>query len=164
MIISLICIVVAFVLGFLSEFGYSVMGAIFFGIMYSFLAFIFSIILILIIGIFPEKIEIMQTRIPLLALQDNSSIQGQFYLFGGTIEGVEYYHYITQVDNYKIKGKVEAEKVRIFEDGENYLIECKKEFKNKVWDYFAIMLDDNCYYEIHIPKNSVTNDFNIDLK
>lgn len=133
--------------------------AFFFGIITLFL----SVVLACTIGIFPEKVETFERK-NIVALQDNNSIKGSFFLFSGQIDGVSYYHYMEQKDGYKVANKIGVDNARIYEDGENFIEECKIEFKNRNWDEWAGIWDKTCDSRIHIPKDSITNEFNIDLK
>jgi hypothetical protein len=133
-------------------------------ILIGFFVFFISLIFVCIIGELVETKEVLQPKIELSALKDNSSIEGRFYLFGGSIDGVDYYHYIEQKNGYKQKGKIKSDGVKIYEDGENYIQECKREFKNPVWNNWLGLFDYDCPGEIHIPKDSITTQYNIDLE
>lgn len=143
-----------------NEFGLSIALFLWLGVITFMLSFFFLGFL----GTFADTVEVPQPRITLSALKDNSSIEGQFYLFGGTIEGVDYYHYIEQKDGYKQRGKIKAEGVKIFEDGGNYIQKCENRFKNEKLSNWLILLKIECPAEIHIPENSVTTQYNIDLE
>lgn len=140
---------------------------VFLGILFSFvfglLAFFVSDVLAIVIGIFPDKVETFERK-NIVALQDNNSVSGSFFLFSGQIDGVSYYHYMEQKDGYKVAGKIRADNSRIYEDGENFIEECRIEFKNKNWNNSAAIWNTRCDSRIHIPKDSITNEFNIDLK
>lgn len=142
-------------------------GEIFMGFVFSFcfgsLTLILSIFLACIIGIFPDKVETFERK-NIVALQDNNSIQGSFFLFSGQINGVSYYHYMEQKDGYKVANKIKVDNTRIYEDGGNFIEECTIEFKNRNWDNWAAIWDKTCDSKIHIPKDSITTKFNIDLK
>ena len=161
-IFSILITVILTILYFIAE--SEIFLGIFISLLFGFFALLLSIILTCIIGYFVETKDVMQPKIILSALKDNSTIEGQFYLFGGHIEGVDYYYYIEQKDGYKQKGKIKSEGTKVFEDGNNYIQTYKKEFVNPTWRYWALILDYDCQAEIHIPKNSITTEYNIDLK
>lgn len=98
------------------------------------------------------------------ALNDSSNINGSRYY----IREDDVIKYITG-DNVKTIKEVNANKSVFIEDGKHELIIYKTEPKNKVirrlYYFFG---GDDLYtkhkYEFHLPKESLTNEFNIDLQ
>lgn len=99
-------------------------------------------------------------------LNDNTNINGKMYLFSGSIDENDVYKMYVDNDGGKSLLKVDANNSIIYEDDQTQIqtYECK--FQNK---YIIFLLGEDTIfnpnkYEIHIPKNSITTEYNVDLK
>lgn len=101
---------------------------------------------------------------PIYCLTDSSPINGSKFLFSGTINEKLKYRMFIEQDNGKILKEVDAKEVVIFEDGEKKLVTLEKKFTNeKVIKWIGYEGTGYTTYQIHIPKDSITTEFNIDL-
>lgn len=95
------------------------------------------------------------------ALEDESQINGARYY----ISTNEYYKCIENNNNYKKQLKIPSNNTKIIEDGECKLY-CYT-YKTNIKIIESLLGEYNLKgleYELHIPENSVTTKFNIDLK
>ena len=92
------------------------------------------------------------------ALQEESQIEGNRYNF----KTIEYYKVIRKYGNKQ--EKIPSNNADIIGDGNNKVVEYKPVYKNEFISRF-FMLDKirSSKYEIHVPKETIKNNFNIDL-
>ena len=140
------------------------------GVFLSFMGFIIGIFIWMtvgsIIGVTLPTIDKVE-KYELCALNDNNSIQGKKYLFSGKINENLVYRYVINTE----KGKhIEEEKIdnAYIKEG-NYKPIVKKHVRDfkKDWYYlfaWSSFLDSDDYTEFYVPENTVTNEYNIDLK
>lgn len=98
----------------------------------------------------------------ILSIKDDSSITGSWSLFGGSIEGVDYYYFWIDTENGKIRKKVESEYAYIVEQNieqpyyEKYTPICQTIDKDKkpcLWK--------NDYYIFYVPNNTINYDYEL---
>ena len=131
---------------------------------------VFCVLSFIIYGVIPENCK-MKEQInteQIICLNDSTSINGRMYLRSAYINQTEIYKYYVKNNNRGyIYQQVNANKCIIFQDGDTSIVKHYYIYDNKFirWAYG----DDNynlirkIYYEIHIPKDSITTEFNIDL-
>jgi hypothetical protein len=118
----------------------------------------------IVIGLIP-KIEYDQiSKQELIALKDNISINGSFFLGSGNIDGkLKYYFYIkTKSGGFKAQN-IEADNVEIFENNKTpCIIKYESKFKNIIWNWIAFTIKEKA--EINIPKGSILRNYKLNLK
>lgn len=128
----------------------------------SFIWFIFGGI----VGITLPTVDKVQ-KYELCALNDNTSIQGRKYLFSGRIDGELVYRYIINTEKGKHIEESEIDNAYIKEGNYKPMVkEHTTDFK-KDWYYlfcFPLFSGADNYIEFYVPENTVTNEYNIDLK
>ena len=94
----------------------------------------------------------------IIALQYESQIEGNRYNF----KTIEYYKVMRKYGNKQ--EKIPSNDADIIEDGDNKVVEYKPVYKNEFISRF-FMLDKirSNKYEIHVSKNIIKNNLNIDL-
>lgn len=126
----------------------------------------------IIYDLIPPKKETFKESYPLVALQDNINLNGHFFLGCGSIENNNYY-FVMLKDKERIKfHKLPAEKWNIIEE-ENIqpqVVVIKKSVPKLVNELFSNDDDDLGVRKgkiidriIYIPKNSIINNYKIDL-
>lgn len=104
------------------------------------------------------------------AIADGNSVSGSFFLGSGYVDCVQYYYYYEQLDNNGFKQrKVRVEIATVFEhtDTTGYISAYKMVLPKGHWAIGWSVLtewDLKYVYEIHIPKGSIRNSFNLDLE
>lgn len=112
------------------------------------------------------KYEYQKNSYQITCINDSSVINGRSYLFSGYInENIKYRAYKLNNDNSKELVEYDSRNTKIFEDGKTEVIEYAEEFQNDfvIW-LFGKNSDTTTRYEIHIPQNSITTEYNIGLK
>lgn len=133
-------------------------------------AFVWFFITISIISIgansFPQSCNLVGTS-KLVAMVDNQTIQGRFYLMGGRIDGKLQYQYMIDYGNYFQNGSVYADKVRIVESNaiSPRLERYGASFDN-LWAvrFFGLTTIECPPMIITIPAGSITRGFDLDLQ
>lgn len=102
--------------------------------------------------------------IPIVAAVDNTRLEGNFYLFGGSInEKPVYAFYRQDADGAIRQGWVPVNDTVIYEDQEDRgFIKVYKDGCTEFTFWFLPGCEGK-YYEIHVPENSVTKSFEFDL-
>ena len=131
-------------------------------IVYTFFIVIVAIIVPL---FFPTTQVLIQTQ-NILALNDNISIEGNYFLFSGYINEKMEYRYIIDTDKGKHVESCDVDNTYIKEttDDKHYIEHYKSEFKYQWMRTWFICLDDSSYDVIYVPKGSITTKYNIDLE
>ena len=130
-----------------------------------------TFLLMLILSIFPAKIQVHDKTDEIVALNDNFNTEGHFFLGTGNIENVSYYFFYkkTSTGGY-VQDKVEVDDVVLYEidstTNEIPRIEWfKPEFKNKSWHLWTFVNSCDCTSaNIYIPRGSIKTDYVLDLK
>lgn len=114
----------------------------------------------------PMETHYKHSSIDIVNLQDNSSINGNFFLGCGQVNGDMKYVFYTNTDGLYQLEQLDCDMVKIhYSDGKpkiNITELCPTE---SVINWFAI--DWNCFnktYVIDVPKGSITNNFKLDAQ
>lgn len=112
----------------------------------------------------PEETIYQETK-KIVAAKDNITIEGHFFIGGGTIDGDMYYFYYTQSSyGYYESHKIKAKHTRIYEDEElNPYIKLYRSQNAGALKYFAIPWF-TVSADIHIPRGSIVQKINFDLE
>ena len=105
--------------------------------------------------------------IPLVAINDGSSMSGDFFLGCGSIDEVDYYFYYYNTSDGGIKrSEVPVKVSTIYEvDTHTPRIEIYKfEFESDSMNDWLIDSDTRTAYKIYVPKGSVRRHFTFDLE
>ena len=153
-------------------FPYPTIGKIFSSIcsfiFYEFLIIMFSAIICLccggIVGSFFEPVSYTQTETPLIALKDNSAIDGSFFLGCGNVGTETQYSYAIDTEfGIEIKTLSANEKIYFkYDEGTPALIKSEP-----VYSTLAKWLSvpyDRPVYTFRIPKGSIINEYQVDLE
>lgn len=134
------------------------------------ISFIITLLLILLIyGIFEitaiSKYELKSTQ-KIYCLNDNTTINGKIYLFSDYVDENDVYKMYVDNDGGKSLLKVNANNSIIYEDNKTEIqtYECKFQNKYVVFILGEVTLFSPNKYKIHIPKGSITTEYNVDLK
>lgn len=132
----------------------------------SMLGFLIGAMLSTGIGLFVPQKPVEVDRIKLVALKDNITTQGSFFLGSGVVDGVhKYFYYKENGHGGFLIGSIDSSGVPIYEDVDSdpYISVLHHEFVDKKFNAIAIP-NLNEFYAFHIPKNSITRDFKLDLE
>lgn len=117
-----------------------------------------------------DKELYVKNEYQITCISDNSSVQGQIrnsiFLSSGYIgEKLKYRAFTVDKNGGKNIVEYDADKCTLFEDGQTKVVEYGYKYNDKYKVWFGDG-DDNktVWYDIHIPKNSITTEYNIDLK
>ena len=141
-----------------------------YGIIAEYMLCSFLIGLILILTLSPlasmlcESEEVIDSSKELIALKDNSMINGKFFLGSGSVNGeMKYVAMVKDKNGYKME-TYRVEDVYINEVDDNFRIEeIGYEFKNENMYLFFGNIK-NHTYRVYIPKDSVVQNYKIDLE
>lgn len=163
MIFILLGLILGFLYGLQEEgFSFGILVALGGFLAGSFILFIFGGI----VGITLPTVDKVQ-KYELCALNDNTSIQRRKYLFSGRIDGELVYRYIINTEKGKHIEESEIDNAYIKEGNYKPMVkEHTTDFK-KDWYYlfcFPLFSGADNYIEFYVPENTVTNEYNIDLK
>lgn len=118
------------------------------------------------IGAFFEADEVYDVdHTEIVALADNTGAQGSFFLGSGTVKSDIYYFYITEnEDGSKDINKIRSRDVAFYDDEADapYIVTIRSHNSSPVARFFFIT--EECRTEVHIPPNSITSDFSVDLQ
>lgn len=119
---------------------------------------------------FVDKELYVKNEYQITCISDNSSVQGQvrnsIFLSSGYIgEKLKYRAFTINENGGKNIVEYDADKCTLFEDGQTKVVEYGYRYNDKYKMWFGDG-DNNktVWYEIHIPQNSITTEYNIDLK
>lgn len=131
------------------------------------IAFIIIIVSVAVSTLVPndeQNIKLVKTE-SIVALKDNIGTKGSFYLGSGITGGNQNYFYVTKTKRGYKQEKVEADNTYIHYTKDNFRIEKHEGVSFKNWyTYIYATTPTAVYYEIYIPENSITRDFEIDLE
>jgi len=107
----------------------------------------------------PYTIEKTSTE-KIVALQDSNNVDGRFYLRRGTIETKLYYNYMVSLvgGGYKAN-KVPSKETTLYTVDDNYRVEWWEKKRG-----YGLSYQIEKYWKIYIPKNSIVEDYTIDLQ
>lgn len=135
-----------------------------FSIAICFIGFLIGLAIIIGIGYLPPQYFAEKKAVELVALKDNVATEGNFFLGSGHIEGELMYFYLKKEGDGYRAGKIEAEKVVIFE-AENmtpHIQWYSSKFKNWNWNLIAMPTKEKI--EIFLPPSSIIRNYKIDLE
>lgn len=118
-----------------------------------------------IIGVFLPTVEVTETQ-EIYALNDSSSIQGEYYLFNGYVDEKLTYLYVIDTEKGKQIKELDADNVYIKEgDYSPCIVFHTMKFENDLTYWFAnyFLLEKENYVEIYVPQNTITTKYIIDL-
>lgn len=124
------------------------------------------IISVITVRVGADTYEYQKNSYQITCINDSSVFNGRNYLFSEYInENIKYRAYKLNDDNSKELIEYDYRNTKIFEDGKTEVVEYAEEFQSDfvVW-LFGKNSDTTTRYEIHIPENSITTEYNIDLK
>lgn len=106
-------------------------------------------------------------KVEVCALADNNEVSRQFFLGTGSIDKDLYYFYVAKNDDggktiEKLKSEDNSHIV-LYEDEKETPYLLKKTAVSSNWAANFFLGIDQTYYEFHIPPNSITSNYNIDL-
>ena len=115
----------------------------------------------------PAKMEVIDTQWNIESLQDGNSVNGNFLLGCGSVNGkMKYSFYYQYNDGYKMQQLDIDDVVVKYSDKTPVVIEHKTTMvdpKKAFINYFAI--DDNSKtYDIYIPKGTIKTNYNLDAQ
>ena len=118
----------------------------------------------LMLNIAPVENKVIEKKI--YALNDTYSNQGTPYLYSGYIDNELKYRYIINTSNGKQVKETKTSNVFIKEDDCEPKVKIyKRVLKNKIYGWlFFVELPDEDKVEFCVPKDTVINDYNIDLQ
>jgi hypothetical protein len=113
-------------------------------------------------------------KVDIVALSNSALLHGEYFLFGGYVnQNPVYYYYQKTSDGGFVEKNISANNVVIYQDtaSEGYIliIETKsvadKNFAKKYnkWVPIQSYYSDNFKIEIHVPPNTIIQQFNLDL-
>lgn len=119
-----------------------------------------------------NKTFILENTKYISCINDNTKIQGSYYLFSGNIDQQDIYKmYIIDSDGGKklLTLDTEINNITLYEDDSTPRIEeYKEKYSNDIIKFlFGVpfsQLIEGGIYKIYIPQNSITTQYNIDLK
>ena len=117
-----------------------------------------------IVGSFFEPVSYTQTETPLIALKDNSTIDGSFFLGCGNVDSKTQYSYAVDTEfGIEIKALSANEKIYFkYDEGTPALIKSEP-----VYSTLAEWLSAPWYgpvYTFRIPEGSIINEYQVDLE
>lgn len=107
---------------------------------------------------------IQNNYVELLALQDNHTISGSFFLGSGDVNGkMKYYFYYKCQNGGYIMDALDVYNTKIFEyDMTPHILSYKQVYTKSIFNYLGLIYSTK--HEIYIPKNSILRDIRLDLK
>lgn len=111
-------------------------------------------------------------KVELVTLVDSSELQGSFFLASGSLGAEQHYKfYYKTSDGGKKFGKVNAESVTVYEEDRKNAYMAKSGEENRysqrvyLWLIPKFLSGGNSWkYTIHIPKGTIKEEYNLDLK
>ncbi len=104
----------------------------------------------------------------IIALKDNNSIQGSFFLGSGMINGkMEYIYYVQNDDSTYQMWQADYYKVKIrYTNNQPKAVITDTRIDDITWNKWAVDVDreDNQTYIFEIPRGSIKNNFELDSK
>lgn len=160
LIVLLICAVFGFIIGFQEDgIGDGIVGALgasFLGLLPSFL--IGGMLSLLILGGAPMECKYTENMV---ALKDNTSISGSFFLGCGNIDSEMTYVYAVETDKGIVTKTIEKDRYDVYikyTDGQPYV-----EYWDGEDDPWRLP-SESAYYVFYVPEGSVINTYEIDLE
>lgn len=114
----------------------------------------------------PAHLKTEVTTYEIVSLQDNQSVQGQFFLGSGVVDGTMKYSFYYEYGNgYKLAQLNPNNTTIIYDKNEPKCIEYKQVKNDDFINYFSCsMHEGDKEYEIYVPKGTIKNNFNLDAQ
>lgn len=144
------------------SFGDFIMGGVF-----AVVSFVVMVGIVLLISIFPHSELVKVETNSITALKDNGKTNGSFFLGSGNIGEDQYCFYIEETDKGKKMNKVIIDNGYIKEESvKPYVDKYETHYTSKLvkWLFGENKPLGSDEYVFHVPKNTVTTDFNVDMK
>lgn len=165
-IIAIVCWVLC-IIAFTAEDGIAgFLGALVLG--GGFILVIWALLTLLLGSLLPHT-NIYENK-SLVALQDGTQTVGSFFLGYGHIDGVpKYTYYVQNGGGYRLQN-ADAEKIDVYQDTDKPYIKVSTSCYGR-WTWLVICNSgmsntsgDDAVSEIHVPKNTIKQDFVLDAK
>ena len=117
-----------------------------------------------IVGLFFEPVSYTQTETPLVALKDNSAINGSFFLGCGNVGSETQYSYAIDTEfGIEIKTLSANEKIYFkYDEGTPALIKSEPVYSTLA-EWLSVPYD-RPIYTFRIPEGSIINEYQVDLE
>ena len=167
-LIIIACLVFGIVLALESVYG--VAEILVMGFMGAILGALISILLVGftmgMVSCFASTTYVKSEETKIIALQDNSSVQGRFFLGSGNIDGTMKYVYMKEEDGGYKMDSLDVENVTIIYSDSTKIEVYNAEFKNKAIRFLFCKYDlfSDSKYKIYVPKGTIKQNFNVDLQ
>ncbi|CAM3635988.1 hypothetical protein [Mesobacillus zeae] len=106
-------------------------------------------------------------EVEIYAIKDNSEVQGQFSLGYGSVDEEQYYYYVTESnDGFKKIAKAEVDNSALKEESIDnpYVVVYENKFDSAFMRFMYGDYNGSNTYEFHVPNNTITTDYNVDLE
>jgi len=102
----------------------------------------------------------------IIALQDNMTISGRFFLGTGTVGGEMAYYYFAKDEIGAKMGHVPMTETHVIEstDAEPSVQKFKARYKSAFLRFNFVLLGDYAKYRITVPPGSIIREYTVDLK
>lgn len=113
-----------------------------------------------------EWIEYDTQETSLVAMQDNVTTEGRFFLGSGSFEGTPKYFYYYEDDRGIRQSNVSVNKSYVIQEERDNakLIKTTSQPNFPPWNTFKIHFGGDTYYEFYVPEGTVVESFNLDLE
>lgn len=102
------------------------------------------------------------------ALKDNQVTASSYFLGTGSTDGSQYYFYMTESEKGKRMGKISASKRVFINEGSTTNPRLEKYEAEYTNEFLTFILPDYTFadyeYVFHIPEETVTTEFNVDME
>lgn len=112
--------------------------------------------------------KVFEERISVYSIKDTTNINGQFVLGSGTVNEEQYFYFVSEKEGFKSVDKVSTDSSRIKEGGFKtpYMKKYKYVYDNK---FIRFMFGETAInrgnaYDFYLPKNTVTQEYKVDLE
>ena len=161
MAIIIICVIIGFIIGYVSWNYFDD------GMLYAIVGLVIGLAIYFLaggaIGCNLATNEVIEEQ-KIYALNDSLGVEGGYYLFSGYIDGDLEYRYVINTDKGKHIEEVDADYGYIKEGNYTPKVEHHYYTFEKKWHkWFAHRLFVEDYYEFYVPENTVTTEYNVDL-
>ncbi|MDH5159857.1 hypothetical protein [Heyndrickxia oleronia] len=125
----------------------------------------------LVVGIIPGLIAdtspVSPQKQAIYAIKDNNESHGSFALGFGSVDEEQYYYYVVEdASGFKTIKKSEVDESKIKEENidQPYVLIYEQRFDSALARFMYGKYSGYNTYEFHVPKNTVTTEYNIDLE
>ncbi|MGM9987597.1 MAG: hypothetical protein ACI35O_10260 [Bacillaceae bacterium] len=109
-------------------------------------------------------------KIDIYAIKDNTEINGQFALGFGNVNEESYFYYIEEDNGFKLVKKIPTAESKLKEENVDqphiikYGSRYKSNFAKWLFGEEFTLLFEGYKYELHVPKDTVTTEFDVNLE